>query len=412
MHPFGEGGSAVRPSHPWQALLFIYVVDLAALALLLLYLPLYSTYTLVDWLSAAVFAAAMAASRVMVVGRVDASKIDYGWYMAVEFAMIAVLPVPLACLAHLPGVPVGIIYRLRRKAKEPFRGPDYNVAASIICATVAGFLLQFLDAMHAGSEHWRTAILLPAAALFMLVQYLMLNTLVSLDHRVPWTRTGLFDVNSMIGDVMMILLGALIGRIYELDRSAVLLTIVPLALLQRSLRRIQEAKLVHFDSKTSLFNHRYLDTALSDEVRKATQTGKPLSLIFGDMDYLRDINNTYGHLTGDRALQAVASVFKLHARPGDVAARFGGEEFVMLLPGMEKEQAWEVAERVRRDIAAKRLPTDCGGVFSVTISLGIATFPGDATTVQGLIKAADEAVYKAKRAGKNQVCFYGAGVAI
>ena len=221
MHPSGEGGSAVRPSHPWPALLFIYMIDLAAVLLLILYWPAYSTYAVVDWLSAAVFASAMAASRVMLVGRVDASQIDYGWYMAVEFAMIAVLPVPLACLAHLPGVPVGIIYRLRRKAPEPFRGPDYNVAASILCAFVAGHLLQALYGLSAGSEHWRTAILLPAAALFMLVQYLMLNTLVSLDHRVPWLRTGLFDVNSMIGDLMMTLLGALIGRIYVLDRSAV-----------------------------------------------------------------------------------------------------------------------------------------------------------------------------------------------
>jgi len=197
-----------------------------------------------------------------------------------------------------------------------------------------------------------------------------------------------------------------------LDRSTILLTIVPLVLLQQILGRIQQAKLAEIDSKTGLHNYRHLDRALNDEVRRATQSGRPLTLIFGDMDYLRDINNTYGHLAGDRALRGVARVFKRHARPDDIAARFGGEEFVLVLPGLEKCQAWEVAERIRRDVAAQRLETDDGGVFSVTISLGLAAFPADATTVQGLFKAADEAVYSAKHAGRNQVCTYGSGVAI
>lgn len=191
-----------------------------------------------------------------------------------------------------------------------------------------------------------------------------------------------------------------------LDRTTILLTLVPLALLQRTLQRIQFARLADIDGKTNLYNYRYLDVQLNEEVRKATQSGRSLSLIFGDMDYLRDINNTYGHLAGDRALKAVARVFRRYARPGDVAARFGGEEFVLLLPGMEREQAWEIAEQIRRDTATHRLTTDDGGVFSVTISLGLATFPADANTVQGLIKAADEAVYTAKHNGRNQVCVH------
>jgi diguanylate cyclase (GGDEF)-like protein len=257
-----------------------------------------------------------------------------------------------------------------------------------------------------------TMLLLPAALLFMGLQYLMLQILVCLDQRVPWSMSGLFQTDGIISDVMMTLLGALIGRLYRLDPSTILLTIVPLATLQRTLQRMQQAKLAHIDAKTELYNYRHLDRALSEEVRKATQSGRPLTLIFGDMDYLRDINNTYGHLAGDRALKAVASIFKRCARPSDVAARFGGEEFVLLMPGIEKEQAGDVAERIRRETAAARLETDDGGVFSVTISLGVASFPGDATTVQGLIKAADEAVYAAKHAGKNQVCAYPTGVAI
>jgi diguanylate cyclase (GGDEF)-like protein len=391
---------------------YIYAVDLTALLLLGLQWRHFGAYSLVTWVAALAFAAAMAAARAMPVHGVDAQTISYGWYMAVEFAIIVALPVPLACLVHLPGLPVMVAQRIRQKSKEPFLGPDYNVAAAIICAYVTGHLVGWLTVLSGHTPFWMTMLLLPAALLFMGLQYLMLQILVCLDQRVPWSMSGLFQTDGIISDVMMTLLGALIGRLYLLDPSTILLTIVPLATLQRTLQRMQQAKLAHIDAKTELYNYRHLDRALSEEVRKATQSGRPLTLIFGDMDYLRDINNTYGHLAGDRALKAVATIFKRCARPSDVAARFGGEEFVLLMPGIEKEQAGDVAERIRRETAAARLETDDGGVFSVTISLGVASFPGDATTVQGLIKAADEAVYAAKHAGKNQVCAYPTGVAI
>jgi len=401
----------MRAKHPWQSLAYIYLVDAAAVFLLVMQWRQLERASLGEYLSAVVFASLMVAARLMPVKGSDATSIDYGWYMAVEFAIIVALPVPMACLAHLPSVGVGMLDRWRRRQPEPFRGPDYNAAASILCAFPAGHLLAWLTRAVADPT-WHTLLLIPAAALFMTIQYLLLQVLVSLDNRIPWRKTGLFHTDSVIGDVMMTLLGALIGRLYVLDRSTILLTIVPLVLLQQILGRIQQAKLAEIDSKTGLHNYRHLDRALNDEVRRATQSGRPLTLIFGDMDYLRDINNTYGHLAGDRALRGVARVFKRHARPDDIAARFGGEEFVLVLPGLEKCQAWEVAERIRRDVAAQRLETDDGGVFSVTISLGLAAFPADATTVQGLFKAADEAVYSAKHAGRNQVCTYGSGVAI
>lgn len=400
----------MRPKHPWQALAYIYFVDAAAATLVIGHWSELQDYGPLAWMSAVVFSALMVAARLMTVKGTDSMDVEYGWYMAVEFAIITALPLPLALVVHLPPIPVGMFERWRLKRPEPFLGPDYNAAASIICAFFAGNLLNGMIASM--GEEWITLLLLPVAALFVVVQYLLLQVLVMLDRRVSWHKTGLFHRDSLLGDSVMTLLGALIGRLYVLDRSTILLTITPLALLQRTLQRIQQAKMADFDPKTGLHNYRFLDQAFSDEVRRATQNRRPLSLIFGDMDYLRDINNTYGHLAGDRALRSVARVFRRHARPGDCAARFGGEEFVLLLPGLEKEQAWEIAERIRRDVAAARLDTDDGGIFSTTISLGLATFPTDATTVQGLIKAADEAVYSAKHGGRNQVCVYGSGVAI
>ncbi|HLN63125.1 MAG TPA: GGDEF domain-containing protein [Symbiobacteriaceae bacterium] len=402
----------MRSKHPWQALAFIYLVDAIAAGLLLWQRPFLAGFAPMQWVSAVAFACAMAASRVMLVQGVDNRDINYGWYMAVEFAVIVSMPVPLSCLIHLPAIGVEIIHRLRRGEPEPFLGPDYNAAASIICAFVGGHALQWLLAQTPGTDLWMTLALLPVALLFVVTQYVLLGTLVCLDQRMPLRGTGLLHPDGYVPDLIMTLLGALIGRLYVLDRSTILLTIMPLALLQHALRRIQQAKLAHIDPKTGLHNYRYLDGALNEEVRKATQTGRPLALIFGDMDYLRDINNTYGHLAGDRALVAVASIFRRHASPGHVAARFGGEEFVLLMPGVEKEEARQVAEGIRRDTAAERLENDDGGPFSVTISLGVASFPEDATTIQGLIKAADEAVYAAKHGGKNRVCAYATGLAI
>lgn len=403
----------MRSSHTWQALTFIYAVDLSAAVLLIWQWPQYGQYGLLHWGSTVFFAALMAAARVMPVRSAQQPNVEYGWYMAVEFAIIASLPVPLACLAHLPSVPVHMFHRWRQRVWEPFRGPDYNAASSVLCAFGAGHLLRALEGLPGGSDPWwLTGILIPAAGVFLVTQYTLLLTLVSLNHSVSWKQTGLLNRDGLVGDAMMTLLGALVGRLFVLDPSAILLTLIPVAFLQRTMQRLQEARLVYQDSKTGLYNYRYLDGVLNDEVRKAAQTGRPLSLIFGDMDYLRDINNTYGHLAGDRALREVARVFRQHARSSDVAARFGGEEFVLLLPGTEPERAWEVAEQIRQETAAGRLETDDGGAFSVTISLGLATCPGDASTVQGLIKAADEAVYAAKHAGRNQVRTYRSGVAI
>jgi len=401
----------VRPKvHPWRALLFIYVVDLIALGLVAYQWPTYATFSAVEWISAIVFTTLMIAARLMIVAGTKTHGINYGWYMAVEFAIIVSLPIPLACLVHLVTVPAGIIDRIQQKLPEPFRGPDYNAAASIICAFGAGHVLHYLVGVL--GDPWITLMLLPAATVFIGIQYLLLMTLVCLDAQVPWHKTGLLHLDSFVGDAMMTMLGALVGRLYVLDRSTILLTIVPLVLLQRTLHRIEAAKLADYDAKTGLHNYRYLDKALNDEARKATQSGRSLSLVFGDMDYLRDINNTYGHLAGDRALQAVAAVFRDYSRQGDVAARFGGEEFVLLLPSTEPHQAWEIAERIRCKISEQRLETDDGGIFSITISMGVAAFPDHAKTATGLIKAADEAVYSAKHNGRNQVRAYGPGVAI
>ena len=129
-----------------------------------------------------------------------------------------------------------------------------------------------------------------------------------------------------------------------------------------------------------------------------------MSLIMADLDLLRDINNTYGHLAGDAVLAGVARVFREQLRDYDVPARFGGEEFSILLPETEPEAALEIAERIRRAVAEHEFEVDTSSEpINVTVSLGVASFPRDGHDANELVHQADLAVYRAKIQGRNRV---------
>src|SRR5205823_2789769 len=126
--------------------------------------------------------------------------------------------------------------------------------------------------------------------------------------------------------------------------------------------------------------------------------------ILADLDLLREINNTFGHLAGDAVLQGIADVFRAELRDGDVAARFGGEEFCILLPGATTAEALEIAERIREAVAETAFPVHAlAASIRATLSLGVASLPGDAGSADALLHAADLAVYRAKAEGRNRV---------
>jgi len=173
--------------------------------------------------------------------------------------------------------------------------------------------------------------------------------------------------------------------------------------------RYQEAsRLAITDSKTGIFNYRYFYERLRDEMAKADELGTSVSLIFIDIDFLKEINDRYGHAMGDAAIHEVVRVIGQNIRGTDVAARYGGEEFVIALPGAEPAEALAVAERIR--VAVERTPfgkTPEDLPVKTTVSAGIATYPHDAGMVDDLIFRADEALYVgSKRRGRNRVAVY------
>lgn len=153
------------------------------------------------------------------------------------------------------------------------------------------------------------------------------------------------------------------------------------------------------DALTGLYNRRYFEEVLEKEVQRAKRQKQPFSIIGIDLDYLKKINDTYGHTFGDLAIKTIADVLKANARTVDVPARIGGEEFNVLLPGINSEGAMIAAERIRKSIETVEIDT----VGHITGSLGVATYFEHSENVDELLELTDQAMYSSKRNGRNRV---------
>jgi diguanylate cyclase (GGDEF)-like protein len=189
----------------------------------------------------------------------------------------------------------------------------------------------------------------------------------------------------------------------EIERFRVMADQSALA-LQNALLHSQLEQLSVTDRLTELFNHGYLKTRLDQELGRAARFGHTLSVIMLDIDDFKALNDRFGHLVGDEVLRGVSALIRENLREMDVAARYGGEEFVVLVPETDTVGARAVAERIRQSIAAQTfVRTDAGAEVRATVSMGVSTFPADGRSVESLIRAADDAMYGAKRAGKDRV---------
>ena len=178
----------------------------------------------------------------------------------------------------------------------------------------------------------------------------------------------------------------------------------PAALALDSALRLKRAEeLSVTDDLTQLYNSRYLNQVLRRETKRASRSGRPLSLLFIDLDGFKGVNDAHGHLNGSRALVEAAALIRGSARETDVAARFGGDEFAIVLPDTGSEGAFSVGERVRERVAAHQFLFDDGLDLRLTASVGVATLPDVAASAEELIAAADRAMYHVKDSGKNGI---------
>src|SRR6476660_1895750 len=251
--------------------------------------------------------------------------------------------------------------------------------------------------------NWTLA-LLAASAWFVAVNHILLAPMLHFFYSHSISELGIFSFESLSTDLVLAALGVGIGTFWNLNPWLMPFAIAPLLLIHRSLSVPQLQAEARVDPKTGLFNARYFAATLADEIGRANRFDRPLTLIMADLDLLRDINNTYGHLAGDAVLQGIAESFRAQLREYDVPARFGGEEFAILLPETPPEQAFEIAERIRRAVAAQPFDVETSSEpIKATVSIGVAGFPRDGADANELIHQADLAVYRAKLQGRNRV---------
>jgi diguanylate cyclase (GGDEF)-like protein len=157
------------------------------------------------------------------------------------------------------------------------------------------------------------------------------------------------------------------------------------------------------DDLTRLYNSRYLNQVLRRETKRASRSGRPLSLLFIDLDGFKQVNDQHGHLSGSKALVEASVLVRGCARETDVVARFGGDEFCVILPDTGREGAVAVAERIKDRIRSFTFLAGDRQDMRLTASIGVATLPDAAGSAEELLRAADVAMYKVKAAGKNGI---------
>jgi diguanylate cyclase (GGDEF)-like protein len=157
------------------------------------------------------------------------------------------------------------------------------------------------------------------------------------------------------------------------------------------------------DTLTGLFNRRYLEETLDRELSRVARKQLPLGIIMVDIDHFKRFNDTHGHAAGDMLLQRMGDFLRGHIRAADVACRYGGEEFVLILPEASREVTSERAEHVREEVKYLRIDFQGQLLEVVTLSLGVAVFPTNGSTGVAVLRAADTALYQAKREGRDRV---------
>jgi diguanylate cyclase (GGDEF)-like protein len=282
----------------------------------------------------------------------------------------------------------------------------FNIANYVVAGCAAHAIVRLAD-VFAGSGPPRPSgvvALAAAAVTFTFVNHLLIVFVATYASGAP-VRSGLHQLmDGLPLDVPLAGTGACLALLWDSTPAAALLALGPIALIYRALLVPQLEQRARTDAKTGLYNFGHFGECFEEALAEARRRGGSLGVVVVDLDHLREINNRFGHLVGDRVIRAVAEAVGDTGEPDATAARFGGEEFCLLLPGASVERAASCAETLRERVAALRFrEEDSGAPAKVTLSAGIAVFPDHGENSEELLASADLALYEAKAAGRNRV---------
>ena len=359
------------------------------------------------WFAFALFATGAALAQLFVVvtprrGRYSEGTLSYHTTGVFLLPAALLLAPPLAVLVPIvQHVPEWL------KKRQPWYIGTFNIFNYTLTILAALAVDRWVLAQHGliGNANVRIAIAgLTACIAYVLVNHSLLATMFRLGRCISVSESGLFTRESLSAELVLAALGVGVASFWHSNPWLIPLALAPLILINKSLSVPALQMEARVDPKTGLFNARHFAAALADELTRAQRFNRPLSLMMADLDLLRDINNNYGHLAGDAVLRGIADVFREELRHYDVPARFGGEEFSILLPETTPDQALEIAERIRRSLADRLFEVETASEpIHATVSIGVAGFPADGEGANELIHQADLAVYRAKLQGRNRV---------
>ncbi len=284
----------------------------------------------------------------------------------------------------------------------------FNIFVHVIAGITARGVYLGLDSTFSNLGN----IALPLAAVasasvYVILNHLLVGLAIGFARGISLRESGILEPSNLITDLVTLLMGYAVAALWQINFWLVWIAVSPLVLIYRAFSIPTLERQAQVDSKTEVWNAGYFNKAIHDELTRAQELDRPLSLVMADLDLLRDINNTYGHLAGDVVLQGVAQILRESAQMYDIVARFGGEEFAILMPETMPQQAWERIEVMRKAIESAEFVADANGTpIKATMSFGIAARQGNEQTTTEFIHCADVALYQAKDNGRNRSYVY------
>ncbi len=283
----------------------------------------------------------------------------------------------------------------------------FNIASFAIVATAAGLAYNQVSPLDWTSGPYAVVLLFAGNLLFTFVNHLMMGSAIFLSRGQRFDESGILSRTTFFLDLGLLSLGTSAAIMSLVSPYAIIFMVVITYLLRTMLKIPALQRQSQLDAKTGLYNAAFFDLSLEREFKQAKKLNRPLCVVMADLDRLRHINNTYGHLAGDAVLKKVAQMLATSTRHPDIVARFGGEEFALLMPNRTPQQAYVEIEAIRQAIEAAEFSVETSPEpIRATMSFGIAARNGESEHAYKLVHWADLAVYDAKRNGRNLTSLY------